>query len=118
MRALLTLNAPVDAVHRVSLHRVTGAALPCLHWRWVFGCAAVELGMLGGTDTPASDSALIATLGGRVGVEIRLNRFLAFRAAIDGFGTVKPAVIRIGAEPRWETPAGGALVGAGLMALF
>lgn len=121
LRAMLALNAPVDPVHRVSLHRVTGAALPCLHWRWVFGCGALELGALGGSsdaDMPASDSAFIATLGGRVGVEIPLGRFLAFRATVDGFGTVKPAIIRISAEPRWETPAGGALVGAGLMALF
>lgn len=121
LRAMMTLNAPVDSLHRVSLHRVTGAALPCVHWRWVFGCGAVELGALGGSsdaDMPASDSAFITTLGGRVGVEIPLGRLLAFRAAVDGFGTVKPAVIRISGEPRWETPAGGALVGAGLMALF
>jgi len=42
VRALLTLNAPVDGGHHVSLHRVTGAALPCLHWRFpreVRGCA-------------------------------------------------------------------------------
>jgi len=33
VRGLLTLNAPVDGGYHVSLHRVTGAVLPCLHWR-------------------------------------------------------------------------------------
>ena len=120
-RAMITLNAPVDGGHHVSLHRVTGALLPCLHWHVLFGCGALELGELGGSsdaDVPASDSAFIATLGGRVGVEIPFAGRLAFRAAVDGFGTVKPAVVRIGGQPRWETPAGGALVGAGLAAFF
>lgn len=120
-RALITLNAPVDGGHHVSLHRVTGAVLPCLHWRWLFGCGVLELGELGGSsdaDVPASDSAFIATLGGRGGVEIPLGARFAFRAAVDGFGTVKPAIVRIGGQPRWETPAGGALVGAGFLAFF
>lgn len=120
-RALLALNAPVDGGHHVSLHRVTGAVVPCLHWRWLFGCGVLELGELGGTsdaDVPAADSAFIATLGGRGGVEIPLGPRLALRAHVDGFGTVKPAIVRISGQPRWETPAGGALVGAGLAAFF
>ena len=52
------------------------------------------------------------------GVEIPLGARFAFRAAVDGFGTVKPAIVRIGGQPRWETPAGGALVGAGFLAFF
>ncbi len=121
VRALLTLNAPVDGGHHVSLHRVTGALLPCLHWRWLFGCGVLELGELGGisdADVPASDSAVIVTLGARGGVEVPIGTRLAFRASVDGFGTVKPAIVRIGGEPRWETPAGAALVGAGLVAFF
>jgi len=87
----------------------------------LFGCAAPELGELGGAsdaDVPASDSAFIATLGGRGGVEIPISARLAFRASVDGLGTVKPAIVRISGVPRWETPAGGALVGAGLVAFF
>lgn len=130
-RALLTLNAPVGGGHLVTLHRLTGAVLPCLHWRWLFGCGVLELGELGGSgnaEMPATDSAFIATLGGRGGVEVPLAARLALRVAVDGFGTVKPAVVRIGGQPpasaglggqsRWETPAGGALVGAGLVAFF
>ncbi len=60
----------------------------------------------------------IATLGGRAGVEVPIGAHLAFRGAVDGFGTLKPAVVRIGGQPRWETPAGGVLIGVGLLALF
>lgn len=121
LRAMLALNAPVDGGYHVTLHRVTGALLPCLHMSRLFACAALELGELGGTstaDVPASDSVFIATLGGRAGVELPIGAHLAFRGAVDGFGTVKPAVVRIGGEPRWETPGGGVLIGAGLLALF
>jgi len=131
-RALLTLNAPVDGGHHVTLHRVTGAVLPCLHWRWLFGCGVLELGELGGSGdarVPGADSAFIATLGGRGGVDFPLSARLALRVAVDGFGTIQPAIVRVGGagslvdgvyvgQSRWETPAGGALVGAGLLAFF
>jgi hypothetical protein len=121
LRGLLGLNAPVDGGHHVSLHRVTGAAVPCLHWRWLFGCGVLELGELGGTsdaEVPASASAFIMTAGGRIGAEIPIGSLFAFRAAVDGFGAIKPAVVRISGEPRWETPGGGALAALGVVALF
>ena len=121
LRAMVTLNAPVDGDYHVTLHRVTGALFPCLHARFFFGCASLELGELGGVstaDVPASDSAFIATAGGRVGVEAPFSKHLAFRGMVDGFATVKPSVIRIGGVPRWQTPPGGATISAGLVWFF
>ncbi|MFO0587287.1 MAG: hypothetical protein U0441_07105 [Polyangiaceae bacterium] len=121
LRAMVTLNAPVDGGYSVTLHRVTGVLLPCMHWRVLFGCAALELGELGGisnASVPESDSAFIATAGGRIGVEAPISKHLAFRGTLDGFATVKPSIIRIADLPRWQTPAGGASIGAGLAWFF
>ncbi len=58
VRGLLTLNNPIHGGVHSTLYRVTGALVPCGHWRWLLGCAVLEAGALG--------AGALAARGGRV----------------------------------------------------
>lgn len=105
------------------LSTLSGVAAPCLRWKFLFGCAFVEVGVLvyqPAYASPPMVKSLIA-VGPRVGVEMPLGQGISFRA----FGdlTVRPMAptftSRLGRwysshTVSWDMPTANVIAGMGL----
>lgn len=121
LRAVVTLNNPIYAGVTSTLYRVTGAIVPCGHWRWLLGCALVEAGVLGAGSNapqPASGTSFVGGAGLRAGLQIPLADPIALRIAVDGLIALPRVALVLDGEHRWESPVGYVVAGAGLMASF
>jgi hypothetical protein len=96
-------------VARLSVGLVAGSLVPCLDWKWFFGCAVGTVGRLSaessGIRNPASDAALFVAFGGRVGAEIEATSKLGFRAALDVAAAPIAHAARVGLRDVYETSA-------------
>jgi hypothetical protein len=105
----------------VALSRFTGAAVPCGHWRWLFGCGLVELGALrvtAETDRPTATTSLHTAAGARFGVEWSPHTSLAVRLSGDLTVAIQRSVVHLEGQARWQTPLVGGALGAGLLTHF
>jgi hypothetical protein len=131
-----TLSSPIDipdptaptGIADPSISLLSGALVPCGHWRELFGCAVVEAGALrlspsnGVTlQSPSSGAGPYVAVGGRAGVEIKLRtEHLRFRLATDLLGVPKSGRIFFGTNscPAWTMPRVNGALSGGVVAVF
>ena len=121
VRGLLTLNNPISGGVHSTLYRVTGALVPCGHWRWLLGCAVLEAGALGASSDaphPLSGSSFVGGAGLRLGLQVPLGDRFALRIAADGLIALPRVALVMDGIERWRSPAASASIGGGLVALF
>ena len=85
MRLLdLPASAVTSGTQRVETSLLLVSLVPCLHYRFVFGCVVGSVGALRGAalrvDRPTPESSVYAAMGGRVGVEVGIVKFFAIVA--------------------------------------
>ena len=101
--------------------QITGAVVPCGHWRWLFGCGVVEMGALSATSdarTPMTMTLFHVAGGVRGGVEWQGWEHLALRASGDALFAPWRSALLVNNKPAWTTPVLVGLFGAGLVASF
>lgn len=111
MRAYPPAEGHADAgTMRVRTWQVTGAAIPCGHWRMLFGCGVVQMGTLWGTaDTLGTGHAQTArlvhfSLGGRAGAEWQALDHLALRVSADALLAPLRQGLQVEGVPQWVAP--------------
>jgi hypothetical protein len=116
-RADLPASARVDG-GTVSASQVSGALIPCGHFRALFGCALGALGRFEGTGSdvsqPSRASALYAVAGVRLGAEVALVDRLWLRVHADALANLNRPTLRLDGADRWSAPLLGASVGGAL----
>jgi hypothetical protein len=106
---------------RVRTWRVSGAAVPCGHWRASFGCGVAEIGALWATsdaEHPQTARLFHVALGLRGGVELRVMARLALRASAEALLSPLRQKLQIEGVPLWTTPLVTGTVGAGALISF
>lgn len=106
---------------RVRTWQMTGAAVPCGHWRALLGCGVVEMGTLsssGDTMHPQTTMLLHFSLGMRAGAEWQVMDHLALRVSGDALLSPVRQTLRIEGYPQWVTPVFTGAVQAGVVAFF
>ena len=104
--------------------RLTGAVIPCGHWRMLFGCGVLEMGTIWGTIGPsATGHSQTAQLfhfsaGGRAGAEWRALEHLTLRVSGDVLLSPLRPTLRIEGVPQWATPLFSGAFQAGLVVSF
>jgi len=101
--------------------QITGAVVPCGHWRWLFGCGVVEMGALSGTSAARTSEAttLFRVAGGmRAGMEWQGWEHLALRASGDVLFSPWHSELLINNEPARTTPVVSGAFGAGFVVSF
>ena len=101
--------------------QITGAVVPCGHWRVFFGCGVVEMGALAGTGaTQISETTMLfrAAGGGRAGMEWQAWEHLALRASGDLLFAPRRAALSIDYKPVWTTSIVSGALEAGFVAYF
>lgn len=117
----------------IKANLLAGSALTCGHWDLfsgrtvvpsLFGCMLGTVGILhaaheGPATGGASSTSTYAGVGPRVGIEARVAPFVALRIHGTVLGTVHAAsAASSGGRLIWETPAGSADVGIGVIFLL
>ncbi len=108
----------------VQLHtwQSTGAVVPCGHWRWLFGCGIVEMGVLTGTSAAriSETTTFFHIAGGlRAGVEWRAWEHLALRASGDLLFAPRRLTLNLDDyEPIWTAPVMSGAFGVGFVVSF
>ena len=105
----------------VRISQVTVAAVPCGHWRFLFGCGVAEIGNLSGTSDaahPQTAKLFHLALGMRVGAEWPAVDHLAVRVSGDAILAPIRQELRIEGYPQWVTPVFTGALQAGLVASF
>jgi len=83
------------------------SAIPCLHWRALYGCAVASIGVAWINSLPGSQQTPYLAAGGRLGVEIPIAPRLAGLVASD-ISVSSPIVRHVdGVEHRFPFPAIG-----------
>ena len=114
-------GAADTGVVEIRTWQITGAVVPCGHWRWLFGCGIVEMGALSATSdarTPATTTLFHVAGGVRGGVEWQAWDHLAVRASGDVLVAPWRATMLVDNEPAWTTRIVSGAFGAGLVASF
>jgi hypothetical protein len=111
LRAFPPAEGQADAgILLVRTWQVTGAAIPCGHWRMLFGCGVVEMGTLWGTtDALATGHAQTArlfhfSLGGRAGAEWQALEHLTLRVSADALFAPLRQALQVEGVPQWVAP--------------
>lgn len=101
--------------------QITGAVVPCGHWRWLFGCGVVEMGALSGMSAArtAEVTTLFRVAGGlRGGVEWQGWEHVALRASGDVLFNPWRSELLVNNEPAWTTRVVSGSFGAGVVVSF
>lgn len=117
-RADLPASTDIDGLGRVKTSLLLISAVPCAHWRFLFGCALVSLGALQGSGeevgVPRQATTFYAAVGPRLGTEIHLVKFLYLRIHLDILATLTRTTLRIDNKDAWTTPPVSGDFGLGL----
>jgi hypothetical protein len=98
-RADLPITTTVDDGVQLRTSALLASLVPCGHWRWLFGCGVVAVGVLRAEGIagphltqPHADSGTYGAVGLRAGVEWPLPgaSWLALRASADALVTIQP----------------------------
>jgi hypothetical protein len=104
----------------VGVTNLVGLVAPCFHVRWFGACGLVGGGVTRVTSTglegSKDGSAPFFQLGGRVQAMFELSRLISLGGSVDVLAPVTRAVVMVGDEQLWTTPALNA--SAGLFVAF
>lgn len=88
---------------------VLATLVPCVHYRFVLGCAQVSVGALRGAgfgfDQTREDSTFYASAGARLGAELPLGRHFAVRGMFEGQVPFRPTRLEVDGSPLWSSPS-------------
>jgi len=125
VRVFPPAEGPADVgTKRVRTWQVNTAAVPCGHWRMIFGCGVMELGSLWGTSTTIrGGQAQTAQLfhfavGGRAGAEWQAREHLALRLSVDALFAPLRQGLRIEGVPQWVAPVMAGAFGTSFVISF
>jgi hypothetical protein len=111
VRAYPPAEGPADmGIKRVRTWQVTGAAVPCGHWRMLFGCGVLEIGTIWGTAGALGAEHLQTarlvhlSVGGRVGAEWQAREHLALRVSGDMLFAPLRQGLQMEGVPQWVAP--------------
>ena len=121
-RVFPSAEGPADTgLVQLRTWQITGAVVPCGHWRWLFGCGVVQLGALSATSdarSPQSPTVFHVAGGVRGGVEWQGWEHLALRVSGDMLVAPWRSALSFNNEIAWTTPILVGSFGAGFVASF
>jgi hypothetical protein len=121
-RVFPSAEGPADtSLVQLRTWQITGAVVPCGHWRWIFGCGLVEMGALSATSdarSPRTGTAFHFATGLRGGVEWQGWEHLALRASGDLLVAPWRTALRVEGGAQFTTPIFSGVFGAGVVASF
>jgi hypothetical protein len=118
-RADLPVTASAEPRGEVKSSLYLVSLLPCVHHAFVHGCASLSLGALHaageGISEPDDETTFYSSTGGRLGVDLALNRRLALTAFGGLAATLTLTSLELNDREVWRTPALIAIVGLGIV---
>lgn len=121
-RADVPVSAPVEGLGSVQTSLLLATLVPCLHFRFVAGCALASAGALQGSgagiSAPLQQTTFYAAAGARLGLEFQVHRLLWLTPHLDLQATLTRTTLRINGQEAWTTPPLSGALGFALLGAF
>jgi hypothetical protein len=118
----LPVSADTQGSSGVRTALLLASIVPCVHHRFLAGCALGSAGVMQGTgfgvDRPLSQTTPYAAAGARVAAEFAADRLLVLQIHVDLLTTLTPTTLLLNGATAWVTPPASGALGVALVGNF